>query len=220
MYSLLSIGAFGSTNVRLPAVLKGLALAHSLHGNILWEHLISPSVKLAQQGFIVSNELAQEVEKNVKFNNLYGQLEAGQNLMLKKLAEFLDVIAKLGVNGIDIIIHFKGSILIFKSIYVIFFLSFAELYSGSLSRKFVDGSSEIKSELANYEPQIKEASSINFYDSLVYYPPYSNELKNALKMIDALHIPYENASTLESEIFLADVLIRNKYSEPGSGGQY
>ncbi|XP_046492960.1 glutathione hydrolase 7 [Neodiprion pinetum] len=184
-------GVFGSTNVRLPAVLKGLGLTHSLHGKLPWDQLVLPSSKLAREGFIVSNEFADEVEKNPRIIEIYGRLDPGQHLKLTLLADTLDIIAKRGFN---------------------------ELYNGSLSQKFRSQSVDFSQQMANYKPEIKVADVINFYNHLVYYPPNANSLKHALQMIDALHIPNENASTIESQCLVADVLVNNIYSNAGSEG--
>lgn len=75
-------------------------MTHSLQGDLPWEELVSPSSKLAREGFIVSKEFAEQVQRDDKFITIYGQLEAGQNLTLTKLSETLDVVARRGSNGI------------------------------------------------------------------------------------------------------------------------
>ncbi|XP_048506673.1 glutathione hydrolase 1 proenzyme-like [Athalia rosae] len=180
-------GAFGAVNVRLPALLRGLARAHALRGSLPWEQLISPSAKLAQAGFIVTKEFAQEVDANPNFISLYGQLEQGQNLTLPKLSETLNTVAYHGAD---------------------------EMYNGNLSRKFVDGSLEIQKQLARYEPAIEHANVTNFFGHLVYHRSDASALGNVLEVLNVLPISRENSSTLDSQLLFAETLIKsNRHSK-------
>jgi len=47
----------------VPGTVAGLALAHQRHGRLPWRRLLEPAIHLAEQGFPVSTELAQSLQK-------------------------------------------------------------------------------------------------------------------------------------------------------------
>jgi gamma-glutamyltranspeptidase len=97
--------------VGVPGVLRGLAMAHQLHGMLPWIDIIMPAVHIARSGFRVSESLfaAKSYLKPSKFNDRLMKwmedLEAGQNLTLPELANTLELIA---VKGPDV--FYDGSL--------------------------------------------------------------------------------------------------------------
>ena len=48
----------GGRSVGTPGVVRGLALAHRLHGRLPWASLFDPAIELAEQGFVIGPRLA------------------------------------------------------------------------------------------------------------------------------------------------------------------
>lgn len=88
---------FSSTNVlsdRMPRLVLGLAYVHQQYGTLPWKKLIDPSAELADNGYVVSRELADVIIKS-KAEDLYGRLEPGQNLQHKLLSNTLRTIGNI-----------------------------------------------------------------------------------------------------------------------------
>lgn len=92
-------GLFAAAKVRLPGFLRGLEFAQTLRGNLPWNKVVEPSKRLAESGFIVSEELAYEATKTAEHGMLYGQLRAGETLRLPMLAETLDAVGQYGCDS-------------------------------------------------------------------------------------------------------------------------
>lgn len=75
-------GAFAQNGMRIPAMLRGLEHAHTLKGRLPWSEIVKPSVTLAIEGFVVTEELVTEISKNSEYETLYGHLSAGDILKL------------------------------------------------------------------------------------------------------------------------------------------
>jgi gamma-glutamyltranspeptidase / glutathione hydrolase len=52
----------GGRSVGVPSVLRMLALAHTQHGRLPWARLFEPSIRLAEEGFVISPRLARLIE--------------------------------------------------------------------------------------------------------------------------------------------------------------
>ncbi|XP_076240796.1 glutathione hydrolase 7 [Calliopsis andreniformis] len=180
---------FAQNGIRLPAVLKGLEYAHTLKGKLPWSEIVKPSVALATEGFVVSKELETEISKNTNYEILYGHLSAGDILKLHDLGDTLNAVAQNGTNV---------------------------LYNGTFSQKiFHDKSqlSELLVQLANYKPHTYSAKKSSFYKHTVYYPPHMSILQPMIASLENLKISTENASTIETQIQIAETLIHlNLYS--------
>lgn len=79
-----------------------------------------------------------------------------------------------------------------------------------MSKEIIDkiGTEEALVDLANYKPQVYTANKMTLFEHTVFYPPYVNLLEVSLKNLDKLNILKQNASTIESQIQVADTLIR------------
>ncbi|XP_023719725.1 glutathione hydrolase 7 isoform X3 [Cryptotermes secundus] len=98
--------------VGVPGVLRGLAMAHELHGKLPWMDIVMPAVHIARSGFQVPESLfaaKAHLDLNVLFNrrliNWAAPLEAGQHLTLPELAATLELIAAKGPD-----VFYNGSI--------------------------------------------------------------------------------------------------------------
>lgn len=178
-------GFFANAGVRLPTLLKGLEFAHVLYGNLPWHDVVKPSVKLAQEGFVVSKDLVDEISKNTDYGMLYnGPLNPGDILQLHELANTLDMVAKYGVKV---------------------------FYNGTLSYKIIHSSNlheESLQELANYKPTITIAKSSTLYHHTIYYPLQESHMQAVVESLENLPILAENASTIESLVLVAETLMR------------
>lgn len=110
----------------MPALLKGLEFAHTLHGNLPWHDIVEPSAKLAQEGFVISKDLVDEVSKNTDYGMYYnGPLNPGDILQLHELANTLDMVAKYGIKGtLYVLYYFLQFNAIANNFHTILFLIF------------------------------------------------------------------------------------------------
>ncbi|CAH0552955.1 unnamed protein product [Brassicogethes aeneus] len=91
---------FSGINVvseHLPRLVLGLAYLHQIYGSLEWKKLITPSVELAKNGFLVQKSLAQAI-KTAKAEDIFGFLETGNALVLEKLGNTLKTIANIPEN--------------------------------------------------------------------------------------------------------------------------
>ena len=96
--------------VGVPGTVAGFVLAHEQYGTLPWEALVMPSVRLAEDGFVL-NSLAEalnrtlERSENEEFKRVYGKnggaepWVASDRLVLPDLGRTLRRIAELGNEG-------------------------------------------------------------------------------------------------------------------------
>jgi gamma-glutamyltranspeptidase/glutathione hydrolase len=98
--------------VGVPGSVAGLALAHKRFGKLPWKDLVLPAVKLAEEGFVVDQALAESLNRGltkgqnpVEFLRIFarqgGKVKwgAGDRLVQKDLAKTLKRIAVSGADG-------------------------------------------------------------------------------------------------------------------------
>ncbi len=110
----------GGRSVGVPGTLKLLETLHTKHGNMEWEDLFTPTIKLAESGFDISPRLASSIAKTKESNSQLDLFEptrryfftadgkpksAGQQLINTAFADTLRLIAKEGVKP-----FYEGSI--------------------------------------------------------------------------------------------------------------
>ena len=97
----------------VPGTVRGLALAHRKFGKLPWKDVVTPAVKLAEDGFTVNAVLARGLNKvladkkttNAEFRRVYGKnggaekWQAGDTLVLKDLGRTLRLIAENGPDA-------------------------------------------------------------------------------------------------------------------------
>ncbi|WP_341927577.1 gamma-glutamyltransferase, partial [Stenotrophomonas geniculata] len=94
----------GYLSVGVPGTVAGLYQVHRQHGKLPWAKLVAPSIKYAQEGFIVSERFVGAVESRKKpilsnaasrqvFTRNGAMYAAGDKLIQKDLAKTLQQIA-------------------------------------------------------------------------------------------------------------------------------
>lgn len=102
----------GHRIVGVPGTVRGLALAHQRFGKLTWKEVVEPSVKLAEEGFIVNDKLASNLNKIVAESKAFpefvrvfgkdaggGQWKGGDRLVQPDLAKTLRFIANDGPDA-------------------------------------------------------------------------------------------------------------------------
>lgn len=107
------------------------------------------------------------------------------------------MVSVLSINHISLVIHL-----------VLDFIS--ALYNGTLSKKFFQDEiiqEELLNQLATYQPVTGVANYSPFNHHIVYYSPHLTSLMPILTTLNESNITKENASSIESQFFLAKTLI-------------
>lgn len=97
--------------VGVPGTLRGLELAHRKFGKLPWKRLVEPAVKLAQDGFPLSESMARSLNSilkstkmNPEFHRVFGRSDgqpwkAGELLVQPDLAKTMQLIADQGPDA-------------------------------------------------------------------------------------------------------------------------
>ena len=90
----------------VPGTVRGFELAHKKYGKLKWAEVVEPAVKLAEDGFPVSEGLARRLNgvksSNAEFTRIFGKKDgwkAGDVLKQPDLAKTLKRIAEKGADG-------------------------------------------------------------------------------------------------------------------------
>lgn len=93
----------GNLSVGVPGTVRGMAMAHARFGKLPWARLLQPAIRLARDGFIVSDHLigvkqifTPRFGGITNFDSHFGTLAAGQRFLQPLLADTLERIAKGG----------------------------------------------------------------------------------------------------------------------------
>jgi len=85
----------------VPGTVAGMWLAHQRYGSLPWAELLAPAIKLARDGFVVPQELADYAAEtivwhdgSVDFEGQFGRLRAGEVFKQEDLARTLERIAE------------------------------------------------------------------------------------------------------------------------------
>ena len=84
------------------------------------------------------------------------------------------------------------------------------IYNGSLSSEIVSKigtDQKLLRDLASYEPQVCSAKETSLFEHTIFYPAHANLVELSLQELDKLHIQKENASTVDSQIQVAETLV-------------
>jgi gamma-glutamyltranspeptidase/glutathione hydrolase len=102
----------GHRSVAVPGTVRGLELAHRYFGSLPWAVLVEPAIRLAEEGFVVHEALAQslnevlgQVPPESHFRRVYGRADgrawkAGDRLVLPELAVSLRLLAQEGPDSL------------------------------------------------------------------------------------------------------------------------
>jgi gamma-glutamyltranspeptidase/glutathione hydrolase len=106
-----SDGLYTHKVVGVPGTVRGLALAHAKFGKLPWKDVVTPAVKLAEDGFVIDAALARSLNYAVSSSPEFAELvrvlgkdgnadwQAGDKLMQKDLATTLRRIAESGPDA-------------------------------------------------------------------------------------------------------------------------
>ncbi|GAB5413174.1 MAG: gamma-glutamyltransferase [Congregibacter sp.] len=90
----------------VPGTVAGLWKAHQAHGQLPWDRLLEPAIKLAKEGFKPYPSLRESVrleasrlEGRTNFLNYYGRVAESESFVQAELGETLQRIADRGVDG-------------------------------------------------------------------------------------------------------------------------
>jgi gamma-glutamyltranspeptidase/glutathione hydrolase len=103
---------YGHKVVGVPGTVRGLALAHQRYGKLPWKTVVTPALRLAEEGFLINDYLAGSLnwlvwrasdfpELRRVYGKQNGRLEwhAGDRLVQKDLAWTLHLIAENGADA-------------------------------------------------------------------------------------------------------------------------
>lgn len=106
------LAAEGGLSIAVPGELAGYVEAHRLYGRLPWRDLFTPTIKMCNDGIVVSPHLAKGIAKvkktlmkypairNVFLKNGSDVYEAGEKLKMPDLARTLNEIAEQGLRAL------------------------------------------------------------------------------------------------------------------------
>ena len=100
---------FGAKASGIPGTVAGMWAAHKKYGTLDWERLLAPAVDLAEQGFVVHEKLANNIDHyiertkeaaiNNNFSEYFAHAKAGTTFKQPELAKTLKAIQQQGKDG-------------------------------------------------------------------------------------------------------------------------
>ena len=183
----------------VPGTVKGLYIAHQKFGLLPWKRLVSPALKLARDGFIVTETLAKSLESNkeklaktsdgreIFFNN-GSILKSGDLLVQTDLAQTLELIAENGPAG---------------------------FYEGHTAQKIhsdmrKNGGLISSADLSNYKAKFRTPIEFNYKDlTILTMPPPSSGgliLGLMLNMIEQLELDYSDPHQAENILKISEIM--------------
>jgi gamma-glutamyltranspeptidase/glutathione hydrolase len=93
----------GARAAGVPGTVAGFWAAHQRFGKLPWEQVLKPAIKLAREGFVPAQVLADDVQSrfdwfgtDTNFNQYFGEVKAGELFKQTELAATLTRIAEQG----------------------------------------------------------------------------------------------------------------------------
>lgn len=200
-----SIG-FTRKGAGVPGTVSGLIMAHERFGKLPLKQVIAPAVKLAREGFIVSEDLAQSLDfakkalgadpaaRKIFFRPDGNTWQAGDRLIQTDLARTMEIIAAKGADG-----FYKGEV--------------AHMIADDMKR---NGGLITEADLAAYKAVWREPvyGSYRGYD-LALMPPPSSGGVHILQILNVLsHYPMKEfgADTFQSTHVMVEAM-RQAYAD-------
>tara|TARA_B100000214_G_scaffold329088_1_gene268641 strand:+ start:4482 stop:6197 length:1716 start_codon:yes stop_codon:yes gene_type:complete len=184
-----------------PGTVHGLYMAHQRFGTLPWNELVKPAIDLAENGFIVTNTLAESLNKETNRRKLSKTsdgkkiffrdnepLREGMILFQKDLAKTLTYVSKYGSYG---------------------------FYNGTVAQKI---HSDMKknnglisiSDLKNYEAKFREPIEFTYKDIKIVTmpPPSSGGLLLALmfNMLENINLDKSNPHTAKNILKISEIM--------------
>ncbi|TQV72794.1 gamma-glutamyltransferase [Aliikangiella marina] len=95
----------GAKAAGVPGSVAGFWEAHKRYGKLPWAQLLSPAIKLAEEGFVPAKILTDDIHQHfsrfqdkTNFKKYFGQIKAGENFKQPELAKTLKRIAAKGAE--------------------------------------------------------------------------------------------------------------------------
>jgi gamma-glutamyltranspeptidase/glutathione hydrolase len=99
------VSLIGHLSVGVPGTVAGFWAAHRIYGSMPWQDLVMPSVRLAEEGFVVPDNLGggmlstlEQYEGKTNFGKYFGSMTAGE---LHRQPELAATLRRIAVNGAD-----------------------------------------------------------------------------------------------------------------------
>lgn len=196
---------FSHLSAGVPGTVAGLSLALEKYGTMSWEQVITPAIELAEQGFTVSWDLADNLQRrktrlqsqatqDAFYKSDGSSYQAGELLKQPDLAWSLNQLKKYGKDA-----FYKGEI--------------AEKIVADMKKN--GGLISLK-DLADYRPQVRKAvtGSYRGYD-IVTMPPSSSGGIHLIQILNILeHFPIqENGSNSAQNIHLMTEAMKLAYAD-------
>ena len=148
----------GALAAGVPGTVAGLYYAWKSYGRLPWSKLVEPSIQLAERGFKINKELADDINENVDDFRNFDEIsrifltklreapEEGYLLVQKDLANSLKLIARKGAAG-----FYKGQL--------------AQLLTSSMQK---EGGIIQELDLQNYKPLERSPISFTYKDYTIH----------------------------------------------------
>ncbi len=172
-----SLTAAGYLAPGVPGTVRGLELAHKKFGKLPWKDVVMPSVKLAEEGFIISDGFARGLNTQLSgamgkypasvaaYAKPGGKWAAGDRIVLKDLGKTLRAIATSGAD-----VFYKGWI--------------ADLIADDMK---ANGGLMTKADLAAYQAKLRAPVTGRFHSyEIIAMPPPSSGGVGLIEMLNML----------------------------------
>eukprot|EP01132_Coremiostelium_polycephalum_P001290 gene1290-1629_t len=190
-------GAVGGNSVGVPGLLKMLKMVHQKYGKLPWKRLFQPAIKIAQEGFPISNRLSilikhdkylmkADPETRAYFYNPDGSPKRRGDIL--KNPVFAETLEKLSMNG-----------------------GIEDFYSGEIARKIVQKVKSSKNpgpltlqDMQNYQPLQRDPICMSYKQKykICGFPPPSTGVSvlQMLKMLDSLPVGIESEPPMMMQV--------------------
>ncbi|KAI3369521.1 hypothetical protein L3Q82_007731 [Scortum barcoo] len=180
-------------SVGVPGMLKGLHLAHSLYGSLLWEDVVTRATAVAKEGFNVSFGLAEAISKikgeqlSQRFSDMFlpdgHALRPGSFLRMPGLAGVLEA-------------------------------GLSNFYDGNFSQEMEDevrarGGVLNRASISNYSVQVEQPMEGLYNEFIVRAPPPPSTgaaLILALSFLQGIHLNQKNSTENQTHHLIAETL--------------
>ncbi|WP_223669241.1 gamma-glutamyltransferase [Kangiella shandongensis] len=172
---------FSRLSAGVPGTVAGLYLAQQQYGTMEWSEVIEPAIRLAEEGFVVNWDLANQLSRRSTY---MGKIPATSKIFYKEGGDHYqagDVLKQNDLAWSLKLLQKEGA---------------KAFYQGEIAKKIVadmekNGGIITAEDLANYKPVIRQPLSGEYRDhTVVTMPPASSGGVHLLQMLNVLeHFP-------------------------------